>query len=510
MNSTQQEDNEKSFQKRTISNGETSARVQTASQHGLFYLGDFIENLSDAFIATDMQFKITQWNKTAEVLYGWAVDEVKDLSLIDVVKTEYLEGDHTSAFQKIIAEGVWSSKVIQRRKNGTRISVFSTVSVVKNEADELIGLVAINRNITEQKLAEERFRLAVESAPNAIIMVNQSGKIVLLNSQTEKYFGYQRHELIGESVDRLVPSQYADIHHEHRAEFLSSPQMRNMGVGRDLYALRKDGSEFPVEIGLAPIETHEGTFVLATVVDITGRKQAEEEMERLNKELEAFAYSVSHDLRAPLRSIDGFSRVLTQKYSDRLDEQGLHYLTRIQANVQRMGQMIEDLLLLAKMTRHEVRRENVNISVIARDILDELKSQEPERMIQLKIEEQVEGQCDAGLVRIMLQNLLGNAWKFTSKRNEGLIQFGRAFQQVRSGKMVYFVRDNGVGFDMTYAGKLFGAFQRLHTVNEFPGTGIGLATVQRIVHRHGGEIWAEAALDQGATFFFTLGGFHEQ
>ena len=600
-----------------------------ALRNSLFYLGSLIDTLSDAFIATDTQFKITEWNQAAEALYGWEASEVKGRPLMEVVKTEYLQGDYASAYQKIKAEGGWSGKVVQKCKNGSPISIFSTVSVLKNEADEVIGLAAINRDITEQQPAEERFRLAVESAPNAIVMVDQNGNIILVNSQVEKYFGYSRYELIGISVDRLVPHQYAAIHPSHRAEFLTNPQMRNMGVGRDLYALRRDGSEFPVEIGLAPIETdegtfilativditerklaeerfrlatesapnaivmvnqsgnivlvnsqaekyfgyqrhelignsvdqlvpsrytvvhpgyrvdfvsapqmramgvgrdlyalrkdgsefpveiglapiatHEGMFVLATIVDITERKQAEEETNRLNEELEAFAYSVSHDLRAPLRSIDGFSGVLSQKYSEVLGEQGAHYLSRIRANVQRMGQMIEDLLSLAKMTRHELRFQKVNLSEIAGDVLDELMIQEPQRKIQIEIEEQVEAWCDAGLIQIVLQNLLGNAWKFTSTRNEALIQFGRALQN-RRGRAVYHIHDNGVGFDMNYAGKLFGAFQRLHTVNEFPGTGIGLATVQRIIHRHGGEIWAEAALDQGATFFFTLGGFYE-
>src|SRR5258706_3761228 len=436
-------------------------------------------------------------------MYDWKADEVKGRSIVDVIKTEYVEGDYSSVFQKIMPERVWSSKVAQSRKNGTRIPIFSTISQLKTEAGEIIGYVAVNREITDQKLDDERFRLAVESAPNAIIMVNQAGNIILINSQAEKYFGYQRDELIGESVDRLVPLRYTAIHPGHRTDFFSSPQMRSMGVGRDLYALRKDGREFPVEIGLAPIDTHEGTFVLATIVDITERKQAEEETRRLNQELEAFAYSVSHDLRAPLRGIDGFSGVLAQKYSKSLDEQGLHYLSRIQANVQRMSQMIDDLLLLAKMTSHELRRESVNLSAIARDILDELMIQEPERRIRFEIEEQLEERCDAGLVRIVLQNLLGNSWKFTSKRSEALIQFARAPQN-RNGNAVYLIRDNGVGFDMNYAEKLFGAFQRLHTVNEFPGTGIGLATVQRIIHRHGGKNLAEEAIDPGATFFFSI------
>jgi PAS domain S-box-containing protein len=408
-----------------------------------------------------------------------------------------------------MAEGVWSSKVIQPRKDGSKITIFSTVSLVKNEAGEPIGLAAINRDITDQTLVEERFRLAVESAPNAIIMVDQNGNIVMLNSRAELYFRYQRAELIGASVDQLIPEKYASFHPAHRADFLASPQMRDMGVGRDLYALRKDGSEFPVEIGLAPIKTHTGTFVLATIVDITERKQTEEEMQRLNKELESFAYSISHDLRAPLRSIDGFSEMLAKKYSQALEGDGLHFLSRIQVNVQRMGLMIEDMLSLAKMTRHELKLQNVNLSEIVRDILEELPAQEPGRSIRFEIEEQIEERCDAGLIRIVFQNLLGNSVKFTSKRPDALIEFGRTSNK-KFGKKVYFVRDNGVGFDMRYADKIFDVFQRLHSVNEFPGTGIGLATVQRIIHRHGGQIWVKAEPGQGAAFYFVLGGLYDQ
>src|SRR5258706_4891091 len=372
MANMKKEDGEDNLQEKMASNGKLSSRPETASQNGLFYPSELIDNLSDAFIATNVHVKIKQWNKTGEAMYGWKADEVKGRSIVDVIKTEYVEGDYSSVFQKIMAEGVWSSKVFQSRKNGTRIPIFSTISQLKTEAGEIIGYVAVNREITDQKLDDERFRLAVESAPNAIIMVNQAGNIILINSQAEKYFGYQRDELIGESVDRLVPLRYTAIHPGHRTDFFSSPQMRSMGVGRDLYALRKDGREFPVEIGLAPIDTHEGTFVLATIVDITERKQAEAETRRLNKELEAFAYSVSHDLRAPLRGIDGFSGVLAQKYSKSLDEQGLHYLSRIQANVQRMSQMIDDLLLLAKMTSHELRRESDIVSGLRTEILVEL------------------------------------------------------------------------------------------------------------------------------------------
>ena len=224
-------------------------------------------------------------------------------------------------------------------------------------------------------------------------------------------------------------------------------------------------------------------------------------LEAANKELEAFSYSVSHDLRAPLRSIDGFSQALLEDYVEKLDGQGKDYLTRIRAASQRMGHLIDDLLNLSRFTRTEMRRETVNLSELAKDLARELKQSDPQRQVDFAIQEGLEVKGDPRLLRVALENLFSNAWKFTSKHPRARIEFGVA---QRDGKPTYFVRDDGAGFDMAYQGKLFGAFQRLHKATEFYGTGVGLATVQRIIRRHGGEIWAEAEVEKGATFYFTL------
>lgn len=226
------------------------------------------------------------------------------------------------------------------------------------------------------------------------------------------------------------------------------------------------------------------------------------ELQAANRELEAFSYSVSHDLRAPLRSIDGFSQAVLEDYADRLDDQGREYLNRVRAATQHMGHLIDDLIKLARVARAEMHRETVDLSVLAGDVLAALQKSEPTRHVECRIEHGVTGAGDARLLRVVLDNLLGNAWKFTGKQAHARIEFG-SLPQGADGP-AYFVRDNGAGFDMTYADKLFGAFQRLHTSHEFPGTGVGLATVQRIVHRHGGQVWAEGAVGKGATFHFTL------
>jgi signal transduction histidine kinase len=220
-----------------------------------------------------------------------------------------------------------------------------------------------------------------------------------------------------------------------------------------------------------------------------------------NKELEAFSYSVSHDLRAPLRGIDGFSLALLEDYSERLDDQGKEHLQRIRAATQRMGLLIDDLLNLSRMTRAEIRKERFNISTLAHSVVESLQEAHAKRPIEFRIEDGLEANADPRLLGVVLENLLGNACKFTSKRTSARVEFGKMH---RNGSTAYFVRDNGAGFDPAYADRLFGAFQRLHGATEFPGTGIGLATVQRIIHRHGGEIWAEGEVEKGAAFYFTL------
>jgi signal transduction histidine kinase len=220
-----------------------------------------------------------------------------------------------------------------------------------------------------------------------------------------------------------------------------------------------------------------------------------------NKELEAFSYSVSHDLRAPLRGIDGFSLALLEDYAEKLDENGKDYLNRVRAATQRMGILIDDMLNLSRVTRAELKLEKTNLGAVARSVAVELQKTQPERRAEFRIEEGIEAFVDSHLMRIAFENLLGNAWKFTSKRDSTRIEFGGTQD---NGGYTYYVRDNGAGFNPTYADRLFGAFQRLHDKSEFPGTGVGLATVQRIIHRHGGRIWAKSAVERGATFYFTL------
>ena len=390
---------------------------------------------------------------------------------------------------------------------------------------------ALQSRQTETARAEARFANIVNLAADAIISVDEEQRILIFNYGAEQIFGYTAAEMLGQALDRLLPERYAEAHRGHIRQFGTAPQTaRHMSKRSDVFGRRKDGSEFFAEASISwAIENGKQVFTVF-LRDISARKQAEEEIRQLNvnlerrvlertaelaaanQELEAFSYSVSHDLRAPLRSIDGFSQAVLEDYADKLDDQGKDYLNRVRGATQRMGHLIDDMLTLSRVTRAEMLRETVDLGALAADALAELQKSEPERKVDWHIESGLVAEGDVRLLRVVLVNLLGNAWKFTGKTANAKIEFGAASAPDTGNAPIpdtqdapgFFVRDNGAGYDMSYADKLFGAFQRLHLLSDFPGTGIGLATVQRIIHRHGGRVWAEGAVGKGATFYFTL------
>lgn len=369
---------------------------------------------------------------------------------------------------------------------------------------------------------ERKFHSVLELAPDAIVVSDASGEIVMVNAQAMSMFGLTRSSLVGQSIDALLPERHRAAHAHHRTDYVREPTRRMMGKGRELFALRADGSEFPASVGLSAVEWPEGLRVISVVRDVSeahaqaaalsaANKRLRDALASVaasnhalavsNRELESFSYSVSHDLRAPLRSVDGFSNILLKSYADNLDDQGRDMLRRMRAAAQRMGQLIDDMLVLSRISRAELQVEAIDLSAMAAAAVAQLREAFPEREVEVEIQPGLQVVADPRLVRIVLDNLLGNAWKFTGKTAHARIDFG---SEDHKGVTEYFVRDNGAGFDMAYADKLFGAFQRLHVATEFPGTGIGLATVMRVIHKHGGEVRADGIVGAGATFRFTL------
>jgi PAS domain S-box-containing protein len=354
----------------------------------------------------------------------------------------------------------------------------------------------------ELKLQRERLEAEVKRnrfftlSPDLLSIAGLDGYFRQLNPSWERTLGYTNEELKSRPFLEFV-------HPDDRGMALGAT--RRLAAGEparfEIRCLAKDGSYRWLLWNAAPHA--EEQLIYAVAHDVTERKQAEAALVAANQELEAFSYSVSHDLRAPLRAIDGFSQALEEDCAERLDETGRHHLERVRSAARYMGQLIDALLRLSRVARMELRRSAVDLSRLARMVARDLQECDSGRKVEFAIAGGVRVTGDAELLCIVMENLLGNAWKFTGKREDARIEFG---VETGGGEPVYWVRDNGVGFDMRYAGKLFSPFQRLHEAHEFPGTGIGLATVQRVVRRHGGRVWAESAAGQGTAIRFTLGG----
>jgi hypothetical protein len=497
------------------------------AQQRISQLAAIVEFSDDAIIGNTLDGIITSWNKGAEKIYGYTESEMfgKPISLL--ILPEHAE-EMPIIFQKI-KEGkhIEHYETVRKRKDMKLIDLSLTISPVLNSEGKIIGVSTTGRDITERKKAEDalresewRFREIFNNVIDALYLleVTDDGhfRTIEVNPALERQTGIPRSQSLGKTQEEIVPEDVARI--------VNGKYHRCVEAGHPI----EEEVELDLPTGrhyfhstLIPARDEKGKVyrIVGISRDITERKHAEEEILRLNqeleqrvtertaqleianKELEAFAYSVSHDLRAPLRGIDGFSQVLLEDYQDKIDAQGKNYLQRVRSGAQRMAQLIDDMLNLSRVSRGELNIKQVNLSEVAKEIIAVLQESQPERQVEFNIQEKIIARGDARLLHIVLENLFNNAWKFTSKHSTALIEFG---MQKQKDKIVYFIRDDGAGFNMNYAQKLFGAFQRLHATTEFSGTGIGLATVQRVIHRHGGNVWAEGEVEKGATFYFTI------
>ena len=387
------------------------------------------------------------------------------------------------------------------------------IVIQRRQAEEDRRIKAeLERRIAERTAqlsdSEERHRAVVDTAVDAIIVIDERGAIQRFNPGAERRFGYSEAEVAGKNVSLLMPSPYRAEHDGYLARYLATGEKRIIGIGREVVAQRKDGTEFPADLAVAEMWLGESRMFTGIIRDITEAKRAAEQkvhlmtsLEATNKELESFSYSVSHDLRTPLRAIDGFSRILGEDYAEKLDDEGKRLLNVIRDSSQQMGQLIDDLLAFSRLGRQTIAASRVEMTALASEVFKQLEQARTHPRLKVTLDPLPVAWCDPTLIRQAWANLLSNAIKFSGKRDEPLVEV-RGYEN--GSHNVYCVKDNGAGFDMQYYDKLFGVFQRLHSADEFPGTGVGLAIVQRVVARHGGRVWAEGKVDEGATFYFTL------
>jgi len=507
------------------------------STPGLFYL-------------LDENGKFLRWNAIFEKSSGYSADEISGMSALDFFETpereivaERIKESFTSGKSSVEATFISKDRIGSPHFFTGKLFAFEGKPCLIG-----IGVDITDRNKAEAALRESelQYKNIFENAMEGIFQTTREGSLINANMALAKIFGYESSEEMIGAVDDVAGQLYANP--DERKEAINFLSKEGYLKEFECQMRRKDGTTFWAVINARLTGNQSGTnYLEGLIIDINDRKRAEgdiirlnEELEKkvaqrtadlhdsqkailsvvddinksnkeialtnqsldaVNKELESFSYSVSHDLRAPLRSIDGFSQALLEDYQKKLDDTGRNYLNRIRSATQNMGHLIEDMLKLSRISRFELRRESVDLSKMFREIAEDSQKNDPARIIDLIIQEGVIIECDPEMMNIVLTNLIDNAWKFTGKEVLPKIEFGTTDL---AGKKVVFIRDNGVGFNMAYVDNLFGTFQRLHNRDEFAGTGIGLATVKRVITRHGGEVWAEGEVGSGAVFYFTL------
>ncbi|MEZ4369697.1 MAG: PAS domain S-box protein [Polyangiaceae bacterium] len=475
------------------------ATPQVAHTDSWFRL--IVEGAPTAMLMVDAARRITLVNHGAEELFGYPREELLGSS-VEVLLPERFAAQHPGLVEAFLAAPRSRAmgagrELFARRKDGSEVAVEIGLSPLETP-DGKFTLATIT-DITERRRAEAKFRLVVEAAPNAMVLADGTGQIALVNRRTEDLFGYARSELIGHPLEVLVPVRYRERHPGLVAEFLKQPQARAMGAGRELFGQRKDGSEFPIEIGLNPFESEEGTFTLAAIIDITARKNADDELRRSNAELEQFAYVASHDLQEPLRMVATYTELLAKRYSGQLDDKADRYIHYAVDGAHRMQQLVSDVLAYSRVGSQGQPLAKVDSGKVCQRVLAMLSATIAEAKADVVVGELPVVWADEGQLGQLLQNLIGNALKFRSAQPRVEIR-----AQSLGGAWQFKVSDNGIGIDPQFASRVFQMFQRLHGRERYSGSGIGLSIAKRIVERHGGDIWLDTSGAEGTTFCFTL------
>jgi PAS domain S-box-containing protein len=462
-----------------------------------------------AIFMIDPQGQVVSWNAGAERIKGYRADEIIGHNFSCFFPPEDIERGRPAEVLRITAASGRHEELGMRvRKDGSQFLASVTFTALRDPTGSLRGFSEFSRDLSEGKESEAKYRGLLEAAPDAMVVVNQGGAIVLLNAQAEKQFGYRRDELVGQPVKNIIPEGFAERLVADGLRTAADALAQQIGTGIELTGRRKNGSDFPIEIMLSPLESTEGILVTAAIRDISVRQKAEahlrqkvEELNRSNEELGQFAYVASHDLQEPLRMVASYTQLLSRRYKGKLDADADEFISFAVTGAMRMQQVIQDLLDYSRIgTKGKVLRDTSSEEALQQALIN-LRGATEESGALVTHDPLPTVRADKLQLTQLFQNVVGNAIKY---QNPGVPRIRISAAKNGEKKWIFSVQDNGLGIDSRYAKKIFGMFQRLHTPEEFAGTGIGLAICKKIVERHGGRIWVESALGQGSTFLFTL------
>jgi len=470
-------------------------------------LAAIVESSNDAIIGKDLQGRITSWNRAAAQTFGYSAEQVigQDITLL-------FPPDRLHEEQQILervrgGEQIKHFETQRRAADGRLLEMSLTISPILDASGCTVGASTIGRDISERRQAEARFRSLLETAPDAMVIIDRSGRIVLVNAQTERLFGYSRGDMIGQPVEMLIPGRLRPRHAEHRGHYFTSPKVREMGAGLELLGLRANGEEFAIEISLSPMEAGGEQLATAAVRDISDRKAVErklaryaDDLARSNRDLEQFAYVASHDLQAPLRNVIGFSQLLRRRYDSQFDKDGREFLEYVETSARHMQALINGLLAFSRVGTQGADFVDVDADAVLAEVKRNLSAVIQERDARITHDPLPPVRASKLEFHQLLQNLIVNGLKFQPGPSPRV----HIDAAVEKGGWHCRVRDWGIGIGPEHRERIFQIFQRLHPPEAYEGTGIGLAVCQKIVQRHGGRIWVESIPGEGATFHFTL------